>query len=225
MPTKPLSDELAQQALDVYEQFGDYVTAAKSLGVAKQTFRDRVKNAQVRGMRPTVRKDAPRVYQRQRLGRMHLVIPDVQAKAGVPLDHLQWIGNYIVEKKPDVIVQIGDFADMPSLSRYDQGKLQGEGRRYGHDINAVHRAMDTLLKPLQDYNRTADEKYKPELHLTMGNHEYRILREVEDNPKYEGKFSYNDLAYEDYGWKVYPFLEVAEIDGVEYSHYFTSGVL
>jgi hypothetical protein len=225
MPTKPLSDELAQQALDVYEQFGDYVTAAKSLGVAKQTFRDRVKNAQVRGMRPTVRKDAPRVYQRQRLGRMHLVIPDVQAKAGVPLDHLQWIGNYIVEKKPDVIVQIGDFADMPSLSRYDQGKLQGEGRRYGHDINAVHRAMDTLLKPLQDYNRTADEKYTPELHLTMGNHEYRILREVEDNPKYEGKFSYNDLAYEDYGWKVYPFLEVAEIDGVEYSHYFTSGVL
>lgn len=225
MPTPPLSDELAQQALDAYEFHGDYKKAAKATGVPNQTFRDRVKTAQIRGMRPTVRKDAPRVYQRQRLGRMHLVIPDVQARAGVPLEHLGWIGNYIVEKKPDVIVQIGDFADMPSLNRYDQGKLQGEGRRYSHDINAVHRAMDALLKPLQDYNRTASEKYQPEMHLTMGNHEYRILREVEDNPKYEGRFSYADLAYEDYGWKVYPFLEVVDIDGIEYAHYFTSGVL
>ena len=225
MPGPALSDELAQEALDAYELARDYVLAAKQLGVPNQTFRDRVKTALSRGMRPTVRKDAPRVYSRQRLGRMHLVIPDCQVKSGVPLEHLGWIGNYIVEKKPDVIVCIGDFADMPSLSRYDQGKLAGEGRRYHHDISAVHRGMDTLLKPLQDFNRTATEKYKPEMHFTMGNHEFRIMREVEENPKYEGRFSYADLAYEDYGWRVHPFLEVVEIDGVEYSHYFTSGAL
>jgi hypothetical protein len=52
----------------------------------------------------------------------HLFIPDVQAKEGVPFDHLDWIGRFIVDKKPDVIIQAGDFADMPSLSSYDRGK-------------------------------------------------------------------------------------------------------
>jgi hypothetical protein len=37
--------------------------------------------------------------------------------------------------------------------------------------------------------------------------------------------SIKDLRYESYGWEVYPFLEVVVIDGVAYSHYFTSGSL
>ena len=177
-------------------------------------------------MRPAVRHDASRIYTPRRLGRMHLVIPDVQAKDDVPLQHLEWVGNYIVEKQPDVVVQIGDFSDLPSLSHYDLGKLKGEGRRYIKDIAAVHRAMDTLLKPLQDYNRSRmpDEQYRPEMHLTMGNHEERILREVENNPKYEGHFSYTDLHYEDYGWTVHEFLEVVTLDEIEYAHFFTTGV-
>jgi hypothetical protein len=77
-------------------------------------------------MRPTVSKNAPRIVTRERLGRMHIVIPDVQAKPGVRLDHLDWVGNYIAEKKPDVIVCIGDFADMEALSAYDRGTLRGE---------------------------------------------------------------------------------------------------
>ena len=59
----------------------------------------------------------------------HLVIPDVQAKPGVPLEHLDWLGQYIVAKKPDVVVCLGDFADMESLSSYDVGKRSYEGRR------------------------------------------------------------------------------------------------
>lgn len=51
-----------------------------------------------------------------------LYIPDCQIKPDVPLDHLRWLGNYIVKKQPDIIVNGGDFADMPSLSSYDVGK-------------------------------------------------------------------------------------------------------
>lgn len=227
MPTPKLSQEELQEALDLQEQYGSIWQAMKAgveLPVNRASMDRRASLARLMGMRPTVRKDAPRIYEPKRLGRMHMVIPDVQAKSGVPLDHLGWIGNYIVEKKPDVIVQIGDFADMPSLSHYDKGKLAAEGRRYSKDIHAVHKAMDILLKPLQDFNRTAKEKYQPDLHLTLGNHEYRIIREVENNPQYEGRFSYDDLAYEDYGWKVHDFLKVVELDGIEYAHYFTSGV-
>ena len=46
----------------------------------------------------------------------HLYLPDVQAKPGVDFSYLNKIGRYAVEKKPDVIICGGDFADMPSLS-------------------------------------------------------------------------------------------------------------
>lgn len=220
MPTPRLSDELAQQAIDVYEIHRDQKTSASVLGIHPNTFTGRLKVAQARGLNPTVRKDAPRVYERRRLGRMHVVIPDCQVKAGVPTEHLEWIGNYIAEKRPDVVVQIGDFADMPSLSHYDNGKMAAEGRRYVKDIAAVRAGMERLMAPIK---KVPD--YHPELHLTMGNHEYRILREVEDNPKYEGRFSYSDLGYEDFGWKVHDFLKVVEIDQIEFAHYFTTGVM
>ncbi len=48
----------------------------------------------------------------------HLIIPDCQVKPGHDYNYLKAIGNYIVKKRPDVIVNIGDFADMPSLSSY-----------------------------------------------------------------------------------------------------------
>ena len=83
----------------------------------------------------------------------HLMIPDLQIKPGLDLTYLKWIGKYIVDKKPDVIVQIGDAADMPSLCSYDVGKKSFEGRRYKDDIAAVKEGMRTLFRPLEDYNR------------------------------------------------------------------------
>ena len=32
--------------------------------------------------------------------RTHLVIPDTQVKLNTPVDHLDWIGRYIVEMQP-----------------------------------------------------------------------------------------------------------------------------
>ena len=158
-----------------------------------------------------------------------LVIPDAQVKPGVPLEHLRWLGNYIVQKRPDVIVNIGDFADMASLSSYDVGKKSFEGRRYTKDIEVVHRGMDTLLRPLAELQaRQRNSKhrvYQPEMHLTLGNHENRINRAVNDDPKLEGLISINDLGYEDFGWTVHNFLDVVTLQGICFSHYFTSGVL
>ncbi len=158
---------------------------------------------------------------------MHLVIPDGQVKEGVNTDHWEWIGNYIVEKKPDVIINIGDFWDMPSLSMYDKGKLPFEGRRYVKDVKAGRDAMERLLKPIHDYNRTAPrhEQYRPEMEFTEGNHEQRITRVADNNPEYSGKIDRLDLGIEEYGWNFHPFLKVIKKDGVEYSHFFTSGVM
>jgi hypothetical protein len=150
----------------------------------------------------------------------HVVIPDVQAKPGVALDHLEWAGKYIASKRPDVIICIGDFADMPSLCSYDKGKRASENRRYQEDLEAAHKAMELLMSPI-----AAVKDYKPRMVMTLGNHEYRIVRYADDNPELYGQIGIKDLGYEAWGWEVHPFLEVVKIDGIEYSHYFTSGVM
>lgn len=159
----------------------------------------------------------------------HLVIPDTQVKPGVPLDHLRWCGQYIVDKKPDVVVMIGDFADMESLCSYDVGKKSFEGRRYKADIAVAKEGMRILTQPLVDYNAWASknhrERYHPQMELFLGNHEDRITRAIEGDPKLEGTMSLEDLGYEAFGWTVHPFLTPKTIDGVTYSHYFPSGQL
>jgi hypothetical protein len=135
----------------------------------------------------------------------------------------------MVDKKPDVIVHAGDFADMPSLSSYDKGKKSFEGRRYRADIKAAHDAMEALLGPLREYNemrlRNKKGPYRPRMVLTLGNHEDRINRAISNEPILDGTISTDDLKYAEYGWEVYPFLQVVVIGGVAFSHYFQTGVM
>jgi hypothetical protein len=147
-------------------------------------------------------------------------VGDTQVRDGVRTDHLDWCGRYLAEKQPDVIVQGGDFADMPSLSDYDKGKKSYEGRRYGKDIDAAKRGMDFLLNPLR-----AVRRYKPRLILTLGNHENRISRAIESDAKLDGTLSLDDLCYSEAGWQVVPYLKPIKVGGVHFAHYFPSGVM
>lgn len=222
MPTPKLDDALLIEALNLVEEHGSAYLAVKAgvTDLPRNTLETRVNAALIRGLKPTFRKDAKRIYTRQRLGRMHMVIPDTQVKPGVSIDHLEWAGNYAAEKRPDVIVMIGDWWDMPSLSSHDKGKMAFEGRRYLDDIKAGRRGMERFLEAL----RKATD-YSPRLVFTLGNHEHRIIRYVDNNPEFSGKFSFDDLGLHEYGWEVHDFLKPVLIDGIEYCHYFTSGVM
>jgi hypothetical protein len=161
--------------------------------------------------------------------REHMVIPDTQQKPGVPNDHLRWAGQYAAEKKPDVIIHIGDHWDMPSLSSYDVGRKSFEGRRYTDDIEAGNKAMSLFMEPIRAEQRRLREgkrkMWNPRLVFCIGNHEDRIERAIESDRKLEGLVGYDDFNLEDYGWEVHGFKEVVVIDGIAYSHYFTSGVM
>ena len=67
----------------------------------------------------------------------HLMIPDTQCKPDIDMSYLDWLGQYIVDKKPEVIVHIGDHADMESLSSYDKGQRSAEGKRVHKDIDSA----------------------------------------------------------------------------------------
>ena len=82
-------------------------------------------------------------------GKRILVIGDTQCKPEEDLSYMSAIGKYIVDKRPDVVVHIGDHFDLPSLSSYDKGKKSFEGRRLKADIEAGVKGMDNLLMPLK----------------------------------------------------------------------------
>lgn len=152
-----------------------------------------------------------------------MIIADTQVKPNHDLSYLSHIGQYIVEKQPDIIVHIGDHFDFESLSSYDRGKLSFEGRRLAADIDSGQRGMELLLNPLKalQARQRANKKavYSPRMIFTVGNHEDRFDRMCRDMPELEGFVGVETLGLEDHGWEVYPFLEPAEAEGIFFVHY------
>jgi hypothetical protein len=159
----------------------------------------------------------------------HIVIPDLQLRPGVPTEHLDWIAKYIVSKKPDSLILIGDVADMPSLSSYDKGSKSFEGRTYRADIFAANDGLQRLMAPIQAemerIERRRIARWKLRKVVTLGNHEHRINRAIEQQRELDGLISTKDLFFEQWGFEVYPFLQPVVVDGVVYCHYFSSGVM
>ena len=153
----------------------------------------------------------------------HIVICDTQVKPNHDLTYMSAIGQYIADKRPDVIVHIGDHYDFESLSSYDKGKRSFEGRRLKADIEAGNEGMDRLLAPilaLQEQQRKNKKKvYTPRMVFCIGNHEHRFDRLANDNPELDGFVGTATLPLADYGWEVHEFLKPAVVDGISYVHY------
>lgn len=163
-------------------------------------------------------------------GKRILVLPDSQIQPEDNFEFLSFIGQYAVDIRPDIIVHLGDFADMPSLSSHDKaGSKSMEGQRYKADINASIKAMETLLQPIRSHQESLKQNHRPRWNPRMvmlyGNHENRINRAIQNDPKLDGLISLSDLQYEEMGWETYPFLQPVNIEGVMFCHYFVSGVM
>ena len=163
------------------------------------------------------------------MGPTHLVIPDAHVEHGQDLRRFDWLGQIIMDERPDTVICLGDFADMPSLCSYDKGQRKYEGRRYALDVQATHDAMERMFAPIQKHNamqaKAHHTRYKPRFVMLYGNHENRIERATQLEPMLADTIGLSDLRYEEYGWETHPFLTEVEIDGVTYSHYFVSGVM
>lgn len=157
----------------------------------------------------------------------HLFIPDVHCKPETDKNYLRAIGNLIVDMKPDVVVHIGDHWDMASLSSYEErSSAYFHDKTYHDDIVAGHKGMDQLLGPLRKYQKRTTinkkKKYNPRLVFCLGNHENRISRAIHKDPRLEGTIGYKDLKLKELGWEEHGFLDIVEIDGILYSHYFVN---
>ena len=158
----------------------------------------------------------------------HFVIPDTQTKAGSPTQHLTAAGNYIIDKKPPVLIHLGDHWDMPSIGKHNsRGHIIYEGARVTDDLQAGIVGMDALLLPIKMYNdRMRKQKkrpYRPRMVFCRGNHEDRLTRLFEQEPYLIGALP--DFPISRFGWEDTPFLKPVPIDGVTYCHYAQGGAM
>ena len=177
--------------------------------IADEAFGSATKESTVRGIL--------KKYSKPKEGLKIMFIPDCQVKPGIDTTYLEAIGQYIVDKKPDVVVNIGDFFDFESLSSYDKGKLSFEGRRLEKDIEAGKEGMKKLLKPLRQFQKS-NPWYNPRMVFTIGNHEQRLMRVPSDNAEFDGFIGYHLLELEK-DWEVHDFLKPVNIQGINFVHY------
>jgi hypothetical protein len=155
--------------------------------------------------------------------RRHLIVPDVQIRPGVDTAHIGWAAKAILKYLPDVIVVMGDWWDMESLSSWDKpGSKQMEGRRVLADIEAGNEAFERLVAPMEaeieKRDRLHKKRWAPERHFLFGNHEDRLTRAVSAEPKWDGVLSLDMLKTP--GFQRHKFLDVVMVDGVRYNHFY-----
>lgn len=155
----------------------------------------------------------------------HLIIPDAQVRPGVATDHIDWAAQAIVDYKPDVIVCIGDWWDFPSLNSHsEKGSKELENTRYQEDLNAGNEAFARLCAPMEAEQARLRgghrKRWEPRKVFLGGNHEDRADRVARNDPKWTGVIGSQNCETRDF--ERFGFLEIVDIDGIAYSHFFAN---
>lgn len=146
------------------------------------------------------------------------VLPDRQAKPGVPLHHNRWVGKAVADYRPDVLVDLGDNADFPSVSSYSvPGSMDKEGQRLAKDIEAAQEADALLFEGMG--------RFRPKRMIRLrGNHEDRLDRYLQLNPVLQGIVGLHLLNDSD--WEIVPYENgapgVIVVEGISFAHYFAN---
>ena len=154
---------------------------------------------------------------------IHIVIPDSHAHYKHSNHRAIWLGKLITDVRPDCVINLGDTADMPSLSSYDKGKRSFQGRSYSQDVAAHGDFQEKLWGTVRKSKRKLPRRI-----TLIGNHEQRIDRAIEHQPELAGTIGYEDLELDRWYSDVVPYEGQTPgticVDGIHYAHYFISGV-
>lgn len=160
---------------------------------------------------------------RHTITKTHLIIPDCHAHPDHNNDRALWLGELIADVKPDVVINIGDQWDFPSLSSYDRGRASFVGRTYKKDLDAGLDFQDKLWHRVK--RRKKKQPYKI---FCEGNHEERQSRALDGQPELDGIISFDDLDLPKYYDKIVRYKGrtpgIVHVDGIAYAHFLVSGV-
>lgn len=142
-----------------------------------------------------------------------VVIGDAHDSPHIPdKSRFEWIGAYINDSKPDVVIQIGDFATIDSLNTHDANHT-AKGRNkptFSEDMVSFNLALDALSSKLN---------FSPEKHCTLGNHERRIWSFENEHPELSQDMQFRLFeVFERHKWGVSPYGMLTYYGGCGYAH-------
>lgn len=154
----------------------------------------------------------------------HLVIPDSHANPQYNNDRADLLGKLILDLRPDVVINLGDMWDFPSLATYDKGKKSFWGKTYLKDLESGLEFDDRIWSPIKKA-----KKRRPYSIFIEGNHENRVKKAIELQSELDGIISFDQLELDRNYDEVVEYSGdtpgVTEVSGINYSHFFISGIL
>jgi predicted phosphodiesterase len=162
---------------------------------------------------------APSEYSRKNYpnkGQKILVIGDSHCGPGINNRRFDWLGRMIQEEKPQIVVDIGDFYSMSSLSSFERpGSAKFASQNYVDDILPGIDAQWRLWSAIKDMDEP------PRMVRCLGNHEYRLNRVLEQDPRQlYGLISTVHFSSSLFGWEENPYMSPVTIQGIAFCHYY-----
>ncbi len=143
-----------------------------------------------------------------------LAIGDAHDSPKLPKDRFAWMGKHAAETRPSHIVQIGDLLTLDSLNSHESNaSLGGKAKpAYLADMVSGKEALDA-------FNTQLPSDYTPTRHITLGNHEQRILRFESDAPETVGMMrSELESILSGAGWTWSEYGDFHYLGGVAFVH-------
>lgn len=170
---------------------------------------DRLKGELAKAVRPkfTLRSDTSSYSSKIRV----VCIGDAHDSPDIPdKSRFEWIGKYINAVKPDVVVQIGDFATMDSLNTHIPNEnYDGKAKpSFERDMASFNEALAAMQ--LDD---------GIERHCTLGNHERRLFLYEQAQPEVYGIMQAKlQEVFERHKWTYSPYGQITYYGGVGFEH-------
>ena len=161
------------------------------------------------------------------MGKDYLICPDIHSHPDHHNDRADWLGQFIKDRKPDVVVNMGDTWDLPSLSSFDKGKASFNGANYERDIDSGLDFQDRMWHPIKK-----SKKKQPRKVFLEGNHEHRLNKVLEYEPHLAGDrygISYKNFQLEHYYHDIVMYEGgtpgIITLDGISFAHFMVSGLM
>ena len=206
-----------KQIKEAVEKHGSRRSAAAALGISQGTINKHLERLMVQGIR--IKPNQPKLP----LEPVNLkikketvticAIGDFHDCPGQDKSRIKWIARYIADTNPDLVVQIGDFADWNSLSKHEKPGTIGYADKpaFVDDLDSAEEVLSQFRQILKD---------GPPCYITYGNHEERLERWDNEQPESKG-LSFadrRDVLFKNYGWKSYAYGQWLFINGVGFTH-------
>ncbi len=141
------------------------------------------------------------------------VFGDTHCAPGQDAERFKWFARHVGETRPHKVVQIGDIGEFASLERHSPlGSLQQKARpKFQDDLASVEEALALYRNELGDVGIHH--------HITLGNHEQRILTFEGLTAEVEGTMwpQFTDVLAR-YDWRWTDYRGYLFIGGVGFTH-------